>query len=112
MTKVVILAGGRGSRLQELTGETPKPMLEVGGRPILEHIIQRYRVSGFREFVIATGYLGGKVRSWFRRNYTMIEEHENELIVTGKQGEIVHVVDTGMKTLTGGRLLRLKDYLK
>lgn len=110
MTKVVILSGGRGSRLSEYTGECPKPMIMVCGKPILQRIIETFIVGGFTEFIIPTGYLGGKVRSYFRENYTFVEEHESELIVK-RDSIVIRVVDTGQDTLTGGRILRLKKYL-
>lgn len=112
MTKVVILAGGRGTRLQEKTGEIPKPLLMVGDRPILQHIIDMYIRGGFRDFIIPVGYLGCVVKEYFRDNYKLSHEHEHELWCTSESGEVhILVVDTGLDTLTGGRVLRLKEYL-
>lgn len=108
--RVVILAGGKGTRLSELTHETPKPMLHVGKLPILQHIINRFVVGGFRDFIIPVGYLGENVKHWFRQNYTVISEDHTELKVTN-DNIVVTIVDTGFETLTGGRLLRLKNYL-
>lgn len=110
MTKVVILAGGRGTRIGELTGETPKPMLMVGNKPILQHIIDNFVRGDFTDFLIPVGYLGGKIRSYFRTNYDFVEEHENYLSVK-KDNINVSIIDTGIDTLTGGRLVRLKDKL-
>lgn len=111
MTEVVILAGGKGTRLQEYTGEIPKPLLKVGDKPILQHIIDGYVKGGFTDFIIPVGYLGGKVRSYFRENYEFVEEHENGLSVRHDSIR-VYVLDTGTDTMTGGRILRLKGQLK
>lgn len=112
MTKVVILCGGKGTRLSELTGETPKPLLMVGNKPLLQHVIDMYVRGGFTEFIIPVGYLGGKVREYFRNNYKFSHEHEHELWCTSEDGSLhFTIVDTGFDTLTGGRLLRLKEYL-
>lgn len=110
MTKVVILAGGRGIRLQEHTGTIPKPLLLVGGIPIIQHIIDNFVRGGFTEFVIPIGYLGGKLQEYFRDKYTLKEEHEGHMVVS--DGKItLTIVNTGIDTLTGGRILRLKEYL-
>lgn len=109
-TKVVILAGGRGSRLSEHTLETPKPLLDVGGKPMIQHIIDNFVHGGFTNFVIPVGYLGSKIRSYFRSNYEIIEEHENTLDVENDKC-VVEIVETGIDTLTGGRILRLKSRL-
>jgi glucose-1-phosphate cytidylyltransferase len=91
--KVVILAGGRGTRLAEETDRIPKPMVEIGGRPILWHIMKGYDSFGFRDFVLACGYKSGVIKDYF----------------DGFPG--VSVVDTGLDTLTAGRLKRLTDWL-
>ncbi|MEK6228162.1 MAG: sugar phosphate nucleotidyltransferase [Actinomycetota bacterium] len=98
MHPVVILCGGRGTRLQEHTREIPKPLVEIGGRPIVWHVIQIYAAHGFREFVLATGY---------RRE--MIEEFA--AAEKWPAGVTVECVDTGVQTLTGGRIHRLRDRL-
>jgi len=93
---VVVLCGGRGTRLQERTRDIPKPLVEIGARPILWHVIQLYAVQGFTEFVLATGYKG-----------ELIEE-----FVAGSEwpaGVVVRCVDTGQDTPTGGRIARLRD---
>jgi glucose-1-phosphate cytidylyltransferase len=93
---VVILCGGRGTRLQEHTRSIPKPLVEIGGRPILWHVIQLYAVQGFSEFVLCTGYKG-----------EMIEE-----FATAEQwpeGVTVRPVDTGLDTPTGGRILLARE---
>lgn len=94
--KVAILCGGKGTRLSEETRVRPKPLVEIGGEPILHHIMQSYRKFGFREFFLATGYLGEQIQDFANKNY---------------QQENIYVINTGEHTLTGGRLLRLKNQL-
>ncbi len=96
MNPVVILCGGRGTRLQERTREIPKPLVEIGGRPIVWHVVQIYAAHGFRDFVLATGY---------RRD--MIEEFA--AAEPWPEGVTVECVDTGEETPTGGRIHRLRD---
>ena len=116
--KVVILAGGYGTRLSELTKYIPKPMVEIGGYPILWHIMQIYAAHGFNDFVIALGYKGNLIKEFFIDYYT----NHSDLIVNLKDGAIevknnqgldwkVTLVDTGEGTMTGGRVKRLKPYL-
>lgn len=117
--KVVILAGGMGSRLSEETELKPKPMVEIGGKPILWHIMKYYSTFGYNEFVIALGYKGHIIKDFFV-NYHL---HHSDLSVDIKHGKIqqirtpqedwrVHLVDTGITTGTAGRLQHLKPYLK
>lgn len=94
--KVVILCGGKGTRLLEETKTRPKPLVDIGGKPILTHIMQSYVKHGFNDFKLATGYLSEQ-----------IENYVNESNLPGK----VAVINTGQETLTGGRLLRLKNDL-
>jgi glucose-1-phosphate cytidylyltransferase len=116
--KVVILAGGFGTRLSEETNLKPKPMVEIGGKPILWHIMNIYAQFGFKEFVIALGYKGECIKEYFLNFYNF----NNNISIDMKTGETtihngnctdwkVHLVDTGMQTQTGGRLRRLKDWL-
>jgi len=118
--KVAILAGGAGTRLIPETSVKPKPMVEIGGRPILWHIIMYYSHFGFKEFVIALGYKGEYIKRWMMEYYAL---NRNITVDTGS-GEIVfhddgqektdwfvHLVDTGQKTLTGGRIKRLAPWL-
>jgi glucose-1-phosphate cytidylyltransferase len=117
--KVVILAGGFGTRLAEETDRIPKPMVEIGGRPILWHIMKHYAHYGFKEFFIALGYKGEVIKRYFLDYYLInsnltINLSNGDVQVHNKQGEdwIVHLVDTGLHTLTGGRVKRLEPWLK
>lgn len=117
--KVVILAGGLGTRLSEETVVKPKPMVEIGGKPMLWHIMNIYGAYGFKEFVVALGYKGEVIKEYFLNYYNL----QSDLTVSLKNGEVtaskscyrdwtVHLIDTGLNTMTGGRLLRLKDKLR
>jgi glucose-1-phosphate cytidylyltransferase len=95
--KVVILAGGLGTRLSEYTHSIPKPMISINGKPIIFHIMKHFSSYGFKDFYIALGYKGGIIKKFFKnKNY----------------GWKVNLINTGKKTMTGGRLKRLKKYLK
>ncbi len=96
--KCVILAGGKGTRIAELTKKIPKPMIKISGKPIIHHIIKHYSNYGFKEFIIATGYKKNIIINFFKRKKI--------------PGLNIKVVDTGINTMTGGRLKRLKKYLK
>jgi glucose-1-phosphate cytidylyltransferase len=117
--KVVILAGGRGSRLSEETDIKPKPMVEVGGRPLLWHIMQHYSHHGFNEFVIALGYRGDVIKRYIvdccRLNSDLTIQLRSGDVMRHATGEkmdwTVDLVDTGLNTQTGGRLKRLAPYL-
>ena len=116
--KVVILAGGLGTRLTEETETRPKPMVEIGGRPILWHIMKLYAHFGFREFVVALGYKGDVIKRYFldyaklQSNFT-VNLASGDVMRRGGQPEdwTVHLVDTGVATNTGGRLKRLAPIL-
>lgn len=116
--KVVILAGGIGTRLAEQTEVKPKPMVEIGGRPILWHIMKHYAFHGFKEFVVALGYKGEIIKNWFL-NYRTFSSDVSVSLKTGKtrihnekrEGWTVHLIDTGLNTNTGGRLKRLAPIL-
>ena len=94
--KVVILAGGFGTRLPEYTKTIPKPMVQVAGKPIICHIMKLYAKYGFKDFYIAFGYKGRVIQKYFKKNFF---------------GWNVTLVSTGKKTMTGGRLKRLKKYI-
>jgi glucose-1-phosphate cytidylyltransferase len=118
--KVVILAGGLGTRLREETEYRPKPMVEIGGRPILWHIMKIYAAHGHTDFVICLGYKGDVIRDYFlnyeerNRDFTVtlgsqeIETHSEH----GEAGWRVTMAETGAKTETGGRLRRAAQYLR
>ena len=118
--KVVLLAGGFGTRISEESITRPKPMIEIGGMPILWHIMKEYSFYGFNEFVICAGYKQEFIKEWFA-NYFLhnsdvtfdFTNSENELIVHNNHTEPwkVTIVDTGLKTMTGGRIKRIKDYV-
>jgi len=116
--KIVILAGGFGTRLSEKTAQVPKSMVEIGGKPILWHIMQHYSLYGFSEFIIALGFLGETVKEYFlnffsfNHDLTIDLEHNTEHIHHGLVPPWkVHLVDTGVHTQTGGRLKRLKSWI-
>lgn len=116
--KTVILAGGLGTRLAEETALKPKPMVDIGGRPILWHVMSIYSAHNFREFVIACGYRGEVIKEYFsdffyhHSDFT-VNLHTGERTVVGNNTPDwrVHLVDTGAETLTGGRLLRVRHLL-
>jgi glucose-1-phosphate cytidylyltransferase len=116
--KVAILAGGLGTRLAEETEVKPKPMVEIGDRPILWHIMKHYAHFGFNEFVIALGYKGEYIKRWIR-DYSALEGDMTINTKTGilkvhqkEQPEwVVNLVETGLHTLTGGRIKRLRPWL-
>lgn len=116
--KVVILAGGFGTRLAELTGEIPKPMVPIGGKPILWHIMNHYAKFGYSEFVLALGYKAEIIKNYFL-NYPSLNSDFTICMKTGavewhnrvEQNWKVTLVDTGLHSMTGGRLGRLKSVL-
>lgn len=118
VTKAVILAGGLGTRLAEETSTRPKPMVEIGGLPILWHIMKIYAHHGINEFVICLGYKGYFIKEYFS-NYFLhtsdvtLDLAHNEMTIHRRRSEPwrVTLVDTGSETMTGGRLKRVRDYL-
>ncbi len=116
--KAVILAGGLGTRLSEETVSKPKPMVEIGGKPILWHILKIYSSHGVNDFVICAGYKGYVIKEYFANYFLHMSDvtfdmKENRMEVHSKRSEPwrVTIVDTGDDTLTGGRLKRVAPYL-
>ena len=116
--KAVILAGGLGTRIAEESHMRPKPMIEIGGRPILWHVMNIYTSHGVTDFIVCLGYRGYMIKEYFA-NYVL---HESDLTVDARSGEIIYhtnyaepwrvtLVDTGVTTMTGGRLKRVGRYL-
>ena len=116
--KVIILAGGFGTRLSEETTVRPKPMVEVGGKPIIWHIMNIYAAQGINEFIIALGYKGEYIKEYFLNFYAI----NNDITIDLATGETVihdgnqpdwkiHLVDTGLYTQTGGRIKRLRKWI-
>jgi glucose-1-phosphate cytidylyltransferase len=117
--KAVILAGGFGTRLSEETNSRPKPMVEIGGKPILWHIMNIYSFYGINEFFIAAGYKAEVIKDYFLNFYAI----NNDITIDLSNGKTVvhdgnqpkwkiHIIDTGLHTQTGGRLRRLKKWLE
>jgi glucose-1-phosphate cytidylyltransferase len=116
--KVAILAGGAGTRLAEETDVKPKPMVEIGGRPIMWHIFRHYAHYGFNEFVVALGYKGEYIKKYMSDycslEHNMTVDFSSSTISRHKNYQLdwkVDLIDTGHGTLTGGRILRLKPYV-
>jgi len=116
--KVIILAGGLGSRLSEETVLRPKPMVEIGGKPMLWHIMNIYGACGVKEFIIALGYKAEVIKEYFLNFYALNNDISLDLssgktiIHDGNQPKwIIHLVDTGLQTQTAGRLKRLRKWL-
>lgn len=118
--KVVLLAGGLGTRISEESHLKPKPMIEIGGKPILWHIMKGYAKFGYDEFIICAGYKQHVIKEWFADYYL----HNSDITFDFTEGDkmIVHnnvsepwkvtIVDTGLNTMTGGRVKRIKPYIK
>lgn len=117
--KVVILAGGMGTRLSEETTARPKPMVEIGGHPIIWHIMQIYSAHQYTDFIVACGYKSQQIKEYFRNFFAF----QNDLVIDLRSGGYeainpstspwkVAIVDTGLHTMTGGRLLRLRSWLQ
>lgn len=117
--KAVILAGGLGTRLSEETSTRPKPMVEIGGKPILWHIMKMYASHGINDFVICCGYKGYVIKEYFANYFLHMSDvtfnmRDNSMEVHNKRAEpwSVTLVDTGDHSMTGGRLRRVRDYVK
>lgn len=117
--KVVLLAGGKGTRISEESGFRPKPMVEIGGMPILWHIMKEYSYYGFHNFIICAGYKQHMIKEWFADYFLSTSDvtfdftRENSIIYHDKRTEPwkVTIVDTGLETMTGGRIKRIQKYI-
>ena len=117
--KVVLLAGGFGSRISEESHLKPKPMIEIGEKPILWHIMKEYSARGFNEFIICAGYKQHIIKEWFANYYlyncdvTFDLTRDNHMTIHNNSSEPwkVTVVDTGLNTMTGGRIKRVQKYI-
>ena len=116
--QAVILAGGLGTRLSEETSNKPKPMVEIGGKPILWHILKIYSSYNINQFIICCGYKGYVIKEYFanyflHNNDVTLDLGTNSMEVHSKKSEPwkITLIDTGEKTLTGGRLARVKEYI-
>lgn len=116
--KAVILAGGLGTRLSEETASRPKPMVEIGGLPVIWHIMKTYSAYGIEDFVVCCGYKGAVIKDWFvnyrnRMSDLTVDLTRNEVVVHTPHTEPwrVTLVDTGTETMTGGRLTRVQEHI-
>ena len=119
MVKAVILAGGYGTRISEETYDKPKPMIEIGGKPILWHIMNSYKPYGINEYIICCGYKGYVIKEYFSNYFfhtsdITINTYDNSVDVHNKRSEKwkITLLDTGLETMTGGRLLAARQYLQ
>ena len=117
--KAVILAGGFGTRLAEETARIPKPMVEIGGRPILWHIMKTYSAHGINDFIICLGYRGYAIKEYFANYYLHsadvtfdLRNGETEIIQNQSEPWRVTLIDTGLASMTGGRLRRVMPHLR
>src|SRR5262249_48566214 len=118
--QVVILCGGKGTRIRDVTSDVPKPMIEIGGRPILWHIMKSYAVHGFKNFILFFGYKGWIIKQYFL-DYLLAQSDLSFELMSGNPITVhenadtedwrVTLVETGMETMTGGRLKRIEKYL-
>lgn len=116
--KVVILAGGKGTRISEESRLRPKPMVEIGGRPILWHIMRQYASYGFDEFVVCCGYKGHMIKEYFVNYYQnnsqlkiRLKDDQVQMLQKNSEPWKVTLVDTGLETLTAGRILKARRYI-
>lgn len=116
--KTIILAGGFGTRLSEKTAHLPKSLVEIGGKPILWHIMKHYALYGVKEFVIALGFMGESIKKFFLDFYRLnsnliidLKNNQTHLLEGSVEDWKIHLVDTGTHTQTGGRIKRLKEWI-
>lgn len=117
--KVVILAGGKGTRISEESRYKPKPMVTIGGKPILWHIMKHYSSYGFNEFIVCCGYKGHMIKEYFVNYYLQqnnvsfhLKNNKTEALEDVSEPWKVTLVDTGLETLTAGRVLKVREYLR
>jgi len=117
--KAIILAGGLGTRLSEETVDRPKPMVEIGGKPIIWHIMKIYSAHGIKDFIICCGYKGDYIKEYFvnyaRKNSDVeinIKNQNVKFYNNDLEDSNINLIDTGLKTMTGGRLKRVKEFIK
>jgi len=116
--QVILLAGGRGTRLSEETSTRPKPMVEIGGKPILWHIMGIYAGHGFKDFLVACGYKGEMIKEYFHNFFVHnsdylidLRDGSHEVLSTNGIDWRIAVIDTGIDTMTGGRVLKLRKWV-
>jgi glucose-1-phosphate cytidylyltransferase len=116
--QVILLAGGRGTRLSEETSTRPKPMVEIGGKPILWHIMGMYAGHGFKDFLVACGYKGEMIKEYFHNFFVHnsdylidLRDGSHEVLSTNGIDWRIAVIDTGIDTMTGGRVLKLRKWV-
>ncbi|HVV68943.1 MAG TPA: glucose-1-phosphate cytidylyltransferase [Gammaproteobacteria bacterium] len=116
--KAVILAGGLGTRIAEESDQKPKPMIEIGGRPLLWHIMKHYSYHGINDFIICLGYKGYIIKEFFFNYYRHMSDlkidlttGEHQILNSSSEPWRITLIDTGLETMTGGRLKRIRNYL-
>jgi glucose-1-phosphate cytidylyltransferase len=117
--KVVILAGGRGTRISEETETIPKPMIEIGGKPILWHIMKMYSHYGFNEFVVCLGYRGYLIKEYFSHYFLHtsditidLQDNSTKIHTSASEPWKITLIDTGLETMTGGRIKSIEPYVE
>jgi len=115
--KVVILCGGKGSRMKEITDDVPKPLAPIGEKPILWHIMKTYMHYGYNEFILLLGYKGEKIKEYFMNYYWknqdfILDGEQNEIQILGEMPKWkIHFIETGLDTMTGGRIKQIENLI-